>query len=399
MADSRDKLMKARCRVLTIDPWYGSMAAQMLWKLDDRVGTMGVRIMSNGTVECLWSEEFVKDLDIAQIMGVVKHEIEHIVRMHIVRCGSKAPYIWNLATDACINGTKSNPRIEDLPDGGIWMPSNLDRDSTAEEVYSWLMQQVKGKGKCPSCNGKGSTPVDSDGGGGPCDCEAEKAKQIMKGDTIDNHDIWSESTMGEDLARQVVKDMCESASRNAGTTPGHLIGAIEDLREPVVNWKYMLRQFVGRVAGGKRKTYSRINRRSQLFGSKGKSSHASTKLCIFVDTSGSVGDKEIQQFFGEIESMSQYFKIWVIQFDYEFQACDLYHRGDWNRIKIHGRGGTSFINICNWAEENQMIGRANIMLTDGYAQMPASFPAPMIWAMTTDVEAPDWAYGSVRVEV
>jgi len=174
----------------------------------------------------------------------------------------------------------------------------------------------------------------------------------------------------------------------AGTVPGHLVSAIEALQDPKVNWKYELKRYIGRKLGGKRKTYSRRNRRHNRFGIAGSSNHASVPLTIAVDTSGSVSDALLQQFFAEIESMSQKFRIMVVQLDHAIQAVDRYHRGDWKKIEIHGRGGTSFDIAINGIQENNVVGQVNIILTDGYAGFPDPPPFPILWAINTDVIPP-----------
>src|SRR5579871_5503149 len=88
--DVSEKLMNARCRLITLEPWYGTMAAMFQWRHDDSIKTMGVRIVNGGLVECLYNKEFCDELSIEQMMGVLKHEIEHVVRLHCVRGGAGA---------------------------------------------------------------------------------------------------------------------------------------------------------------------------------------------------------------------------------------------------------------------------------------------------------------------
>jgi predicted metal-dependent peptidase len=420
----RDMLMNARCRLITIEPWYGTMASLMKW-IPDRhnTPTMGVRMVRGGEVEAVYNPDFCVKLTVEELMAVVKHEIEHIVRLHITRSGQDREHlVWNVSADMVCNGKERNPRIDNLPKNGVKMLDDMNEDITTEEAYDWLQKkrvkiqitcpmcggsgktggdggdggdskqgkdkgkgkdgQGKGQGNCPMCNGEGSQSHGGDGGAG---------KVTIEGTWIDDHNIWKGSTVSKDEARQIVKDMADQATQKAcGNAPGHLAEVLKRLEKPIVNWKYEFRQIVGRKAGGKRRTFARRSRRHNHFGIPGKSSHASVPLTICVDTSGSMSSKDLERVFTEVESMSQRFKITVIQFDHQVQGDpQKYHRGDWKKIKILGRGGTSFINLVEWMKENKQVGDVNIILTDGYAPWPNEEDFYVIWAIVNEeVKAP-----------
>ena len=82
-----DKLTKCRCAMLTREPWYGSFAIGMKWtpRIDPELTAMGVRITRSGGVECIYSPHFVNNIPFENLYGVIKHEIEHIVRLHCIR--------------------------------------------------------------------------------------------------------------------------------------------------------------------------------------------------------------------------------------------------------------------------------------------------------------------------
>lgn len=386
--DLSERLMKARCRLLTMEPWYGTMASMFRWKPNPAVGTMGVRIVDGGYVDCYFNPEWCEKLTVEQLMGVIKHEIEHIVRLHCVRTGTREPDLFNIAADMVINGKKNNPRIKDLPGKWVSMPDDYQEDITTEDVYARL-EQSKVIISCPSCANEKQQQGGQGSGQGQHKCSGKKTlgsgangKVVnVEGDLIDDHDVWAGSSVSEDEARQVVRDMCNQAGIRAGNAPGHLQGEIAKLADPVVHWKYVLRQYIGRQVGGKRRTWSRVNRRNPVFGTKGKSNHASIPLTVGVDTSGSVDDKRLEQFFTELETMSQRFKITLVQFDHGYQTHERYHRGDWRRIKVKGRGGTSFIEYFKAIEEKGLVGAVNLVLSDGEAPWPEPRKYPVLWVL------------------
>ncbi len=186
--------------------------------------------------------------------------------------------------------------------------------------------------------------------------------------------------------------MAERAvAKAAGKTPGHVFDLLKRLEKPIVNWKYQFRQLIGRKAGGNRLTYARRSRRHNRFGVPGKSSHASIPLTVAVDTSGSMSEKDLEVVFTEIEAMSQRFKITLVLFDAQVQGRpQAYHRGDWRKIKILGRGGTSFTSLFDWMEENKCIGQANLVLTDGYDNFGPERPFHVLWCIVNKEVKPPW---------
>jgi predicted metal-dependent peptidase len=397
---AEDLLMKARCRLLVMQPWYGTMASLMTWSMNDEVKTMGVRMMSGGRVECLWSRRFVEAIgSVESLMSVIQHEIEHIVRMHICRHGARDPKLSNVATDCCVNGPESNPRVDGLPmipvfdeDGNktgeappYYFPEgeqDLPLDSTYEEVYEWFDK----KQDKIFINMPGSGDLSSDP-----DKKPKKGQKIINGTTVDDHSIWEQSELSEDESRQAIKDMVEQATKKAGSAPGHLTEAIKALQDPKVNWKYLLKQFCGRALGGKRRTFARRNRRIDRFGIPGKSNHATIPLLIGVDVSGSVAGnpKLLEQFFSEIESMSHQFKITLVLWDAKVQLCEKYHRGDWKKIPAKGGAGTNVIYFFEWIKEKGLLHNVVICLTDGEVSgWPQPVDTPVLWAIAGDAKPP-----------
>jgi predicted metal-dependent peptidase len=386
--DTSELLMRARCKLLTLNPWYGTMASMFRWKPYDGIKTIGVRVVDGGYVDCVYNQDFCNQMSVDEMMAVVQHEIEHIVRLHCVRVGARDARKWNHATDFTINGKESNPNIKGLPDKedlkGIYYPENWDGNMTSEELYDRLQKtRIRYKAPAPGSAGAAGWP-NKDENGNPQDIvdgPSDATEEIVIEGELDDHDIWAGSTVGEDEARQVVKDMVRQAGIKAGNVPGHLSDALAALEKPVVNWKYELRQYMGRAIGGRRSTWARANRRRPEFGIKGKSNKASVKLTVGVDTSGSVSKKLLEQFFSELEMISQKFKVTLVQFDHGYQCHDAYHRGDWKTLEVKGRGGTSFIEYFKAIEEKKLVGKCNIVLTDGEARHGEERRYPVLWVI------------------
>jgi predicted metal-dependent peptidase len=419
-----EKLSQARCRLMLREPWYGHMAMLVEWVPRDmsdcppELQTMGVRVMSSGHCQCVYHPPFVDTLSVEQLYGVVMHELEHLIRVHCIRrTDHHHPLAWNIAADMCVNGTKRNPRIgyKDpstnktvFPLGEdklVTIPEDWPDNETTEFYYDKLIENSPppqpssgGDGEGPEGKGQGQSQDSckgKPGRGKPGDQKKPGGSNPYDKNTLDNHDLWQESEVSDDEARQVVKSLTDQATgAHPGSVPGHLQGALDALGKPVVRWRELLRRYMGNHIGNRRVTFNRRNRRRDEFGIPGVSHRAAAAVSVVVDTSGSVSDEKIKNFFGEIESVTSRAKVSVLQWDHGYQGFKpAYRRGDWKKIKIGGRGGTDMNAPVQWLKQHGVVHDVMIMFTDGEVSgWPEKQPFPAIFVIANrhEVKKPEW---------
>lgn len=356
-----DKITKAKCQLIVKEPWYGHFAMQMTWREDNgllKSPTMGVYVDGCGNIICLYDKKFVESLQSDELITLIQHEIEHIVRLHCARGKTYDSHTFNIACDMAVNGKRKSPKIgqkehfyEDKILGkGVFVPEKWDPNLTAEQYYEMLPKQ-------PSLKGLGNPS--------------------------DDHSIWTKTQLSQDEMRQVVKAAVDQASmKSQGNIPNGLKQAITELSKPLVNWRQLLYQYIGRYVGNKRLTFSRRNRRRQTFGIPGISHHAASTITVVVDTSGSISKEDLQQFFGEIDHISAKSRVFVLQWDSALQGYNVYKRGDWRKIQVRGGGGTDMEAPIQWLIDNRKVTDVVIMLTDGYCSYANSVRFPVITIVT-----------------
>jgi hypothetical protein len=208
-----------------------------------------------------------------------------------------------------------------------------------------------------------------------------------------------------------------SGSRNAGSGAGNqkrlLPDAISKILRPVVNWKALLKKFIARTLGKKEEDIL-PNRRyvaggDYVQGTKELNNNFNTCV-IAVDTSGSMGAKELLTILNEIKGLAQTNRINnfdIVYFDDGIR--DVEHLTT-AKIKSYnpsppGGGGTTFKEPLEYMEKIRKTGKLDlaIFMTDGYADL--NLPVPrykdkFIWVILDNpsFKAP-WGSKLVHIEV
>ena len=232
--------------------------------------TMGVTI-SDGQLYLLYNKDFVESVldkyGTEKLKGILEHELLHIVYDHLSKCKkfNRIPMVYNIASDMSINQMINKSLLPDkLPvktDKGVkWIGElvtpqayNLPTDKDAEFYYNELTKQMKkngngsGKGKCNKCGGSGKT---KDGKGKEQECPNYNGSGQTQGQTLDDHSMWEKIKENDQMTKEVIKRAVKEAYQNAkklrGYIPSHLEEAINELlKPPTVNWRQLLKQYIG----------------------------------------------------------------------------------------------------------------------------------------------------------
>jgi predicted metal-dependent peptidase len=118
-----------------------------------------------------------------------------------------------------------------------------------------------------------------------------------------------------------------------------------------------------------------------------------TFVCV-IDTSGSIGEKELNEFGSEIKGIvdqMQPEKVYVMYCDAAVAHVDEFGKYDELTFAAHGGGGTDFRPPFKWLEEHDITPDALVYLTDGYGSFPEEEDVhfPCLWAINNrNVEPP-----------
>jgi predicted metal-dependent peptidase len=159
-----------------------------------------------------------------------------------------------------------------------------------------------------------------------------------------------------------------------GNIPVELRDEIRRSVSNVINWRNVLRQFVGMLSRGHRSSsIKRINKRYPYIHPGTKRSHAA-KLLVAIDESGSVDDSMLEMFFAELEQLTKRVDVTLLHFDCSCDEADVYEwkKGTRPKLQRMRAGGTNFDAPTNLVNDPKNRGRWDgwLCMTDGCAPAP-----------------------------
>jgi predicted metal-dependent peptidase len=218
------------------------------------------------------------------------------------------------------------------------------------------------------------------------------------GEPLDGHE-WDEAQGMSDSDKEEVAKEIEQALRQGsmlvGKMGGNVSREIGDMLVPKVDWREALRDFVKTAMQGKDKTtWKRLHKRyiaSDLIMPSSYSEKVGG-IAIGVDTSGSIGGEELNQFLSEVKSICDEVspeQIDLMYWDTHVASRETYRDNELAGLvettKPAGGGGTEPACVPKFMKEHDMKPECLIILTDGYIpnQDPSDWTieSPVLWCI------------------
>jgi predicted metal-dependent peptidase len=354
--------------------WSGLMTVGKTSVVDDIPSAC-----TNGRDE-LYGREFIKKLDDRELAFVVLHETLHKAYRHMTtwkKLHDENHHLANLACDYVINlqlvdmdKDESLLAMPKQPDGKpLGAIDERFRGLNTKQIFDILKEEEE----------------ESGGGGG--------------GEGFDEHDWEGAKALTDEEKKDLERDI-DSAIRQgliaeqkiAGKGGGRMGRDLAELLEPKVDWRDVLREFVKATCNAKdTSSWRRVNRR-YLSGDVYMPSLIGERvghLVLGIDTSGSVGNKELAEFLSEVQSIAKDVhpdKVDLIYWDGEVAGHEEYSSSQVDSIitstKPAGGGGTDPTCVMRYLKEKAIKPEAIIMLTDGYiGEWGNEWDAPILWTI------------------
>ena len=335
----------------------------------------------------VYGRAFVAKLRDTELAFLIAHEAGHKMYRHLSTWRKLYDEDHGLANQAC--DYVINLMLTNLDPNGLVIAMPVHREGpmigrpiglidarftgmNSKQVFDILKQEKKDKGE----------GGDGEGDGGLDDHDWDGAKDMTEED---------KKALERDLDQAVRQGLM--AQKRAGKGAGGTDRELEELMEPRVNWREVLREFVKSTCRAKdASSWRRPNRRHlstglympSLIGEK------VGHIVIAVDTSGSIGGKEIAEFLSEVKGVAEEVNpevVDLIYWDSEVAGHETYESSAVASMvestKPRGGGGTSPSCVSEYLKDKNIKPECIVVLTDGYVgnDWGSEWTAPVLWAI------------------
>jgi predicted metal-dependent peptidase len=390
-------LAQARCRLVlgrdARSAFFATLALRLVPEADWQIDTMA----TDGRKLSL-NPDFVAGLAPEELVGVVAHEVLHNALAHHARRGPRDPRRWNVACDLAVNPL--------LLDAGFTLPASrlvpgegafkdLPRGHSAEGYYGLLPDDPPDGQRAEDPGQERGDPGQGGPGQGPDTAGQDDNSQSPAPDpggcgAVRDPGRGSQAEVRQSKAQwEVAVAQAHQVARQRGQLPGGLARLVEEVLHPRVDWRDVLRAFVSSHARNDHAWFP-PNRRfiHQGLYLPGLRSEELGEVVLAVDTSGSIGPRELSRFAAEAQGILEAFDctLTIVYHDSEVQKVQRWRSGDGPlALEPVGGGGTSHVGVFDWLARQAEPPTCVVCLTDLYTDFPEVPPAvPVLWAVVGD---------------
>ena len=384
-----DTIKRSRIQTYKHSPFFAHLVLRLNIKEfskemeEEGKGTMAVDTFNN----LYYSPKWVKKLTEKQLIGVICHETLHLAFVHLVRINQRDMLIWNVATDIVINNLLVNNEFE-LPKEGLIPENNsielkdekgklicavkdIDKKS-AEIVYDEIYNSLK---------------------------KNKKAGSYIDSKRFDKHIISDKKELSPEKQKELDKNLkdwkhavvsADAYARNIGKLPLGMDRYIGEMLDEKVNWKEVLYKYISNSIPSDF-SWSRQSKASQSLGIyMPRMMREEIEVCAVIDTSGSIQQKELDEFTSEIIYLGKSFnhvKLRVITCDASVQDVYEIENGQIQKIRdlsIKGGGGTSFKVALEHIKEEFPSTKIVVYFTDGFGDVidQSDYSFKLMWLLS-----------------
>jgi predicted metal-dependent peptidase len=347
--------------------------------VDDNIPTA----CTNGRDE-KYGREFIKKLKDPELAFVVMHEGMHKAYRHLTTWKKLHDENSRLANAACDYVINLQLKDIDPEERIIAMPKYREgehkgkvmglidekyRGMNAKQVFDLLKQEYGGGG---------------DGGEGFDDHDWDGAKELSEED---------KKKLERDID-QAIRQGLMAQQKIAGKGTGGISRELEELLQPKIDWREVLREFVKSTCRARDTSSWRRPNRRYLSTDTYMPSMIGQRvghLVIAIDTSGSIGNAELAEFLSEVKGIAEEVnpeKVDLLYWGTSVEQHEEYSESDVPNIvsstKPVGGGGTAPSCISTYIAEKKIEPECIIVLTDGCVgdDWGSDWTAPLLWVIT-----------------
>jgi predicted metal-dependent peptidase len=357
----REKLITARVGLLLRASFFGNLATRLkLVNADEWCGTAA----TDGR-HFYYNSRFIQMLRPKEIEFLFGHEVLHCVYDHFGRRGNRDPQLFNIANDFAVNADLIKHRVGEKITTVPCLHDPKYDGLSSEEIYDILFEKADKISLSDLMDKLIDEHLDGEGDGDGDGDQEGKGKGRPKLSDADRQAI-----------RDEIKEAMLAAAATtdgAGNIPAGVKRLIQELTEPKMNWRELLRMQLESTIKSDY-TWMRASRKGWHMDAvmPGMKLDPMIDIAVALDASGSISEKMLKDFLSEIQGIMDSFpayRIHVVTFDTEAYNPAQYNSENLDDIcdyEVKGGGGTDFDCVYNYLKENEIEPKRLVMFTDGY---------------------------------
>ena len=364
MQNIQTKISQAKSRLLLSYPFFGALAAKLELIQNDDIQSF----KSNG-IKLEYNSDFLQKLEPAQMEFVFANGAMHASLAHEARKNGRSGWLWQLSTDYAINDMLVQNGL-DRPDEAHY--SKRFSGMYAEEIYAQLKEDIL----------RDELEYEADDA-----CDTQESKKEQK----EPNPPQKTDTLSEQLFSEFAKAKLEDEAKSSEMPIGmERFFSIEDRGK--VDWRRELKAALERfyrddyvlIPPSKKLLYRGIylpSPTSERF-----------SIVVAVDSSGSVDEKLLNAFLGELN----FLMLSVPNFQIDMLVCDdkirtrkTFYSGDILEVDIKGGGGTDFRPVFDLIDKELPYAKLLLYFTDLDGVFPDYAPNYEVkWIAPQEAEVP-----------
>lgn len=380
--------------------WYCPAFSHIFYTMLDKAGSKHIAVFTkdvpiaatDGKCLMLNPDTFFK-YNLNERLFIVAHEIAHCIFNHCTQMyqfamRGKVPYVdgvelpynqqlMNIAADLVINDMLIESKIGQYNKDWLHDPKMATMNDSALDAYRKLYEDLKKKGKIKEIEVSGL----GNGQGG--------FDEHMKPGTSEGKDAGQASQERNESEWKTQIAAAYNTAKAQGKLPASLERLFGEILNPQVDWREKIQALFARKVGSGSYDWRRADRRLIVrdIYSPGRSGFGAGTVVVGVDTSGSIGPKELDMFMAEMAGILEDVRpkrLCIVWCDAKVHRTDeAEDPQDLNTIRAKGApggGGTAFEPVFDWIAQQNISPDALVYLTDGMGSFPKEAPDySVIW--------------------
>jgi len=305
------------------------------------------------------------------------HEVLHCVYEHIGRRvdNDHQAQLSNVAADYCVNGDLVQHKVGEMITTVPCLHDTKYYGWNYERVYDDLyenaekvdIQDLVDQLLDEHLENEESTTSEDSGDDEGKDKKKEDGQGSKSRPKLSKQDL-------QDIKDELKEAVVSAAKQTgAGNLPNNVKRIIQEITEPKMNWKELLRQQLESTQKNDY-TFARPSRRGWHMDAilPGTDHEEMIDISVALDMSGSISDEQARDFLSEVKGITEEFnnyKIHIFCFDtdtYNPQDFTSENLDDIVEYEPQGGGGTDFECMFKYLKDNDISPKRLVVFTDGY---------------------------------